>query len=170
MNDIVARLEHNREQSEILDGGRRCLLMRPDVLMGMLRGLDETTRAQALKSFTRSAYEHGGRSIHAYAKDASEPNLLDVVCATSAGLGWGKWVIEAKRDRLRLTVHNSPFAWGHGAPSCPVCAPIVGILQSVATEILAVPVVAEELACGAMSKGPTCEFVAYRQAGSQKET
>ncbi|QBQ99590.1 V4R domain-containing protein [Paraburkholderia pallida] len=167
MNGIVSRLEHDLEQGEILDGKRRYLLMRPDVLMGILRGLDETTRAAVLKSFTRAAYENGGRSIEAYARDADGRALLDVVCETSAGLGWGKWDAELEHDRLRLTVRNSPFAWGHGVSSCPVCAPVVGILQSVAKQILGGPIVAEEVACGAMSGG-ACEFVAYREDRSQE--
>lgn len=164
MTTIVSRLEHATERGEILDGDRRYLLMRPDVLMGMLQRLDDTARAQALSAFAQSAYEQGGRSIHAYAKEAPGQDLLDVVCETSAGLGWGRWRFEVDGDGLRLTVHNSPFASGYGVSSCTVCTPIVGIFKSVAIQWLGAPAVAEELSCSAMTHAQTCEFVAYREA------
>ncbi|QCP49843.1 hypothetical protein FAZ95_12065 [Trinickia violacea] len=163
MSGIVSRLVHDKERGEILDGSRRYLLMRPDVLMGMLQRLDDTARVRALSAFAGSACEQGGDSIRAYAKDATGQDLLDVVSETSAGLGWGRWQFEVEGDRLRLTVRNSPFAWGYGVSSCPVCAPVAGIFRSVATEWLGAPAVAAEVECGAMSSGQDCKFVAYRE-------
>jgi uncharacterized protein len=168
MNAIVSRLVHDLEAGEIRDGDRRYLVMRADVLMGTLKGLDDVTRHRVLSSLATSAALHGGRSVQAYGETAAGRELLDVMCDASAGLGWGRWYIEEGTEELKLTVHNSPFAWGYGACTHTVCAPIVGIFRAVATQFFKTPVVVEELACAAMASQLACHchFVARREGGA----
>ncbi|MGF6645949.1 MULTISPECIES: V4R domain-containing protein [Paraburkholderia] len=166
MNAIVSRLVHDLEAGEICDGDRRYLIMRPDVLMGTLKSLDDTTRERVLSSLANSAALHGGRSVQAYGKTAVGRALLETMCDASAGLGWGRWYIEESAEELKLTVHNSPFAWGYGACTHTVCAPIVGIFRAVATQFFGTPVVVEELECAAMTSQLACHFVASRKGGT----
>ena len=143
------------------DGPRRYLLMRPDVLMGLLRRLPEPARAQAFAAFADSVAEHGVDSIRAYFRQVGEdPSaLLTSTVAAAADLGWGAWRFEPGRARLGLVVEGSPFAAGHGAADAPVCAPIVGMLRAVGSVSIGIEVDASETACVACG-APRCEFEA----------
>ena len=143
------------------DGPRRYLLMRPDVLMGLLRRLPDAARAQALAAFADSVADSGVDSIRAYFRQVGEdPSaLLTTTVAAAADLGWGAWRFEPGRARLGLTVEGSQFAAGHGPADAPVCAPIAGMLRAVASVSTGIDVdVAETrcVACGAAR----CEFEA----------
>jgi predicted hydrocarbon binding protein len=143
------------------DGPRRYLLMRPDVLMGMLRRLPEPVRAQALAAFADSVTDHGVDSIRAYFRQVGEdPSaLLSTTVAAAADLGWGAWRFEPGRARLGLVVEASPFAAGHGPAAGPVCAPIAGMLRAVASVAVGIEVDVTETACVACG-APRCEFEA----------
>ena len=164
MTDLLSRLAFDTERGEIRDEDRRYLLMRPDVLMGMLHGLDADTQRQVLASLMASTQRHGGASIRAYAIHAQGPTLMEGVARASASLGWGLWQIDQRGDgddsTLVLRVTNSPFAAGHGACNHPVCAPIAGILAALATTVLGKPAEARELRCAAMPRQDGCDFVA----------
>jgi predicted hydrocarbon binding protein len=127
----------------------------------MLRRLPPEARAQALAAFADSVAAHGADSIRAYFRQVGEdPSaLLAATVAAAADLGWGTWRFETDRDRLGLAVDASPFAAGFGTADAPVCAPIAGMLQAVATVSTGIDCEAVErrcVACGA----PRCEFEA----------
>ncbi len=160
---LAQRLVFDTQLGEVRDHDRRYLLMRPDVLMGTLRLLDDEMRACVLAAFAESAAVHGKRSILAYVAglgpDAGAA-LLDLIRRTSPALGWGCWELERRGDALSLAVTNSPFAAGYGAAIQPVCAPIAGIFRTIAEVVLAGPVQAEETTCAAVGGHATCRFVA----------
>lgn len=158
---LRGRLRWTREDGAIHDGPRRYLMMRPDVLMGLLRRLPPDARAAALAAFADSVAAHGADSIRAYFRQVGEdPSaLLAATVDAAADLGWGAWRFEPGRERLGLAVDASPFAAGHGASDVPVCAPIAGMLQAVATVSTGIDCEVTErrcVACGA----PRCEFEA----------
>lgn len=158
---LRARLRWTGAQGAIHDGPRRYLLMRADVLMGMLRRLPDEVRAQAADAFAESVAAHGVDSIRVYFREVGEdpPALLAATASAASDLGWGGWSFEAGRGELRLTVENSPFAAGHGAAAAPVCAPIRGMLQAVANVATGAECEVVErrcVACGASR----CEFEA----------
>ncbi|SPA47831.1 V4R domain-containing protein [Cupriavidus taiwanensis] len=160
---LAQRLQFDAQRGEVRDQDRRYLLMRPDVLMGTLRLLDDATRACVLAAFAESAAVHGRRSILAYVAglgpDAGEA-LLDLIRRTSPALGWGCWDLARRGNGLVLAVANSPFAAGYGPAAQPVCAPIAGMFRTIAETVLACPVQVEETACAAMGGHDTCRFVA----------
>lgn len=170
MSAIVRRLVFDTAAGEIRDGQRRYVLIRPDVLMGALHELDGTTRQRVLEALAASSERNGGRSVHAYARIDRGTALLDTMCETAAGLGWGKWHMTLGPDRLDLTVHNSPFAQGHGKAARPVCAPIAGMLGSVAATLFEGPVLVEEIGCAAHAASPVCRFVARARSAVSSET
>ncbi|MDK3025980.1 hypothetical protein QO239_25600 [Cupriavidus taiwanensis] len=164
---LAQRLQFDTQRGEVRDQDRRYLLIRPDVLMGTLRLLDDDMRACVLAAFAESAAAHGRRSIQAYVAalgpDAGDA-LLDLVRRTSPALGWGCWNIARRGDGLALAVANSPFAAGYGPAHQPVCAPIAGMFRTIAETVLACPVRVTETACAAMGGDATCRFVAVPAA------
>lgn len=155
------RLAWDTAAGRVSDGPRRYLMMRPDVLMGALRGLPAPARAAVLDAFARSVAEHGADSIRAYFRQVGEdPSaLLAASAAAAADLGWGAWTFEPGRGRLGLVVEGSPFAEGFGAADAPVCAPVRGMLQAVAGVACGVEADAVELQCAACG-APRCRFEA----------
>jgi predicted hydrocarbon binding protein len=143
-------------------GAPRYLRLRADTLMGMFRHLPAPARAEALAAFARSTAEAGGDSARRYAAagagDAAA--LLAKIEATAAELGWGRWAFgKRSASRLALEVRDSPFAAGYGASDTAVCAPIAGMLQSVAGMVLGAPCEARETACRARGAA-RCRFEA----------
>jgi predicted hydrocarbon binding protein len=159
---LAQRLQFDSVRGEVRDQDRRYLMMRPDVLMGMLRRLDDGARDVALAAFADSTAEHGKRSIMAYMESLAGDSgaLLDLIYQTSPALGWGRWDFERVDGGLVLNVFNSPFAAGYGTATRPVCAPIAGMFRTVAEIVLERPVQVEETACAAMQRHVTCRFVA----------
>ena len=115
-----------------------------------------------LHALAGSAAANGGKSLRAYQNESrpTPSQLLEIVSDSAAALGWGRWAFESAPGRLSLKVDNSPFAAGFGESVQPVCAPISGMLRSVAEIVLNTPVEVVETACAAQGAGGTCRFVA----------
>jgi uncharacterized protein len=153
-------------RGEWRDGNTRYLLIRDDSLMGMFRRLPPPARGQALVAMAAAVAEAGGRSAARYreADPSGAEALLRQVGEVAARLGWGVWRFErGAAGELSLEVANSPFAAGFGDSAEPVCAPIAGMLEAVATMVMGRPAVAEEISCGAAGGG-SCRFAARVQA------
>jgi uncharacterized protein len=154
-------LKHDAARGELTEGAARYLLVRHDSLMGLFQRLPEPARAEALAAFADSAAEHGARSAQTY--HAQNPHdLLANVATKASQLGWGSWTFEREGDLIVLTVQNSPFAHGFGHTQKPVCAPIAGMLQAVASLALRVNARAEETSCAATG-GAACVFHARKR-------
>lgn len=162
---LRARLRWSAPDGAIHDGPRRYLMIRPDVLMGVLRRLPVDERARAVEAFADSVAEHGVDSIRAYFRQVGEdPSaLLASTVRAAADLGWGAWRFETGSGRLALAVDGSPFAQGFGPSDEPVCAPIRGMLRAVAGVGAGVGADVREVRCVACG-APRCEFEA-RWAG-----
>ena len=152
-------MKHDAKRGEWRDGDARYLLIRNDSLMGMFRFLDERSRNAVMEAMRESVMQHGGRSAKRYAAE-NRGAFLAAVTAKATELGWGLWHFAPEDGALRLIVENSPFPEGHGAAKGPVCAPIAGMLQSVASLALGGPALSEELRCVANGQ-PHCEFRAW---------
>jgi predicted hydrocarbon binding protein len=159
------RLRWSAADGAIHDGPRRYLMMRPDVLMGVLRRLPADERARVAEAFADAVADHGVDSIRAYFRQVGEdPSaLLASTKRAAADLGWGAWRFEPSAGRLGLSVQGSPFAQGFGASDAPVCAPIRGMLRAVAGVAAGVDADVREVRCVACGD-PRCEFEA-RWAG-----
>ena len=140
---LVQRLVHDTDHGQVLDQDRRYLLMRTDVLMGMLLALPEAMRGPALAALGQSVFTHGAGSVRAYAEQLAQQHggdngvaqaaLIARVCEAAAALGWGAWQIQPQGDGLSVVVRNSPFAAAAqtlGLTDRTVCHAIVGMLQA----------------------------------------
>lgn len=158
MKSFNERLRTDPATGTIVDGERRYLTLRADVLMGLFHELPPAMQAPALAALARSAQRFGGQSVQAYRlEDGAQQQLLDTMVAGAATLGWGAWDLVVAADSVELTVLNSPFAHGHGPATAPVCAPISGIFSSLAATVLNTEVSVTEYQCLAQH-GECCRF------------
>jgi predicted hydrocarbon binding protein len=164
MTSPAQRLTFDPARGEIRDQARRYLMMRPDVLMGMLRRLDVSLRRAVLDALAASVAAHGKDSVLAYLAHAGDEGLLQAMADAAADLGWGRWRFVQAPDGLELTVENSPFAGGFGYAGHAVCAPIAGMLQAVAEVLFACRATSTERTCAAAGAS-FCTFRAQRRAG-----
>jgi hypothetical protein len=150
----MTKLEQNRigapQRGEFSDGGIRYMLIRPDVLMGLARELPGIEPQVFLAALERAAFVNGMRSFERYREQGrfAGQEALEHTSDIAASLGWGEWLVHEQPDGSRfIDVRNSPFAFGFGASSIPVCAPIVGILKVVAAVFPGGAAQVEEIAC-----------------------
>jgi predicted hydrocarbon binding protein len=168
MSSLSDRLQFDRQHGAIHDADRRYLLMRADVLMGVLHELPLAAQTSVLQGMAASACKHGGNSVAAYLESVGSAQLQQTMIDSAAALGWGVWHLSATDNSLALDVENSPFAHGHGPAQQPVCAPISGILHSLASALLDSDVVVTEHRCAAQHGG-RCQFSARRSDASPSD-
>lgn len=171
------RLFFDLPEGQVLDGQRRYIIMRPDVLMGTFDKLEPAAREAALTALGASVTEFGGNSVAAYLAEAGRDALLQNMVAGSASLGWGVWTFEQpdpERQELRLQVRNSPFAAGTHSKSGPACFPIAGMLRAVAQALWSEPAEVIETSCACQSPSDpqhaqgVCHFHAVPQHAKSK--
>jgi len=167
------RVHRDVERGEILDGDARYLMIRADVLMGLFHRLDAPAAARALQALADSVHENGAKSARMYQRlgigtgQSESARLLSTIEATAPELGWGRWCLRFSQaegetidasSQLLLRVENSPFAFGFGASSSAVCAPICGMLQVLGEMVLGAPVTVVETRCRAVEGQGDCCF------------
>ncbi|MBN9463890.1 MAG: 4-vinyl reductase [Burkholderiales bacterium] len=152
----------------IMDGDRRYLMMRADVLMGLFREMPAELRRPAMQALAASVRKRGGGSAKAYfeATGHQPQALVDTIARYSRELGWGCWHVEASSgDAIEVTVEDSPFAEGFGPSPDPVCHAIVGMLQAVGTIVFGRPASVVESCCAAQEGIDRCAFRVVPAAG-----
>ena len=154
------RLKFDLTTGQVLDGPRRYLIMRPDVLMGAFDDLAEPARSQALQALGRSVTRFGGDSVRAYLREVGPQALLQAMVEGSASLGWGSWTFGEDEVGPWLKVHNSPFAAGTRRDDGPSCHAIAGMFQVVVEALLVAPaeVTAVRCACVDLQPSAHCFF------------
>ena len=163
------RLHFDTAHGQVLDAGRRYLLLRSDVLMGLFDRLPDAARAEALRAFGRSVAELGSDSVQAYAATAGAGALPAMMEGAAASLGWGRWHLRQTTSgsaprSLTLEVENSPFAAASTRAAAPACHAIAGMLEALAGALWNEPANARETWCAAEHGGARCEFSAVAQA------
>ena len=156
------RLRFDLGAGQVLDGPRRYLLMRTDVLMGCFDDLPKPARLQALQALGQAVARQGGLSVRAYLDELGPDHLLQAMQDGSASLGWGCWTLQAEPGALHLTVRNSPFAAATRHRDEPACHAIAGMLGAVAGALWDRPAHGRELRCACQAPGlaANCQFVA----------
>ena len=157
------RLVFDSAGGAVLDGDRRYVLLRADVLMGLFAQLDGAARERALESLRASVHAHGAGSVRAYRDAVGAEALPSMMESAAASLGWGRWRIDSGRlhDRppsLALAVENSPFA-AHAPSGTPrACHAIAGMLEALGDALWSRPASARETRCAAAGAAD-CRFV-----------
>ena len=153
MGQLHNRLKWDTASGQILDGDRRYLMMRADVLMGLFATLPAVERQRALESLRASVRHHGGASARAYQAGGTgdTDTFLQVMVESAADLGWGVWHFDrSPATGLTLTVRNSPFASGTEPGDAPVCHAIAGMLEAVTALVLGSATNVRETQCAGM--------------------
>jgi hypothetical protein len=165
------RIVFDTARGALLDGDRRYLLVRADVLMGLFANLEGAAREAALDAFGRSVHEHGAGSVRAYRDAAGADALPAMMEGAAASLGWGRWRFDAARlhdaaaPALSLTVDDSPFAAAAPRGSMRACHAIAGMLEALGDALWSRPAAAQETACAAAG-ADACRFVVVPRAAS----
>jgi predicted hydrocarbon binding protein len=164
MQALHERLDFDTGNGQVLDGARRYLLMRVDVLMGLFDELPADARDAALRALARSVATRGADSVRAYAAEpgVDTEQLQRVVEAAAASLGWGHWRLAREGGSLALEVRNSPFAAAAGPGTGSACHAIAGMLQGLAGIVLGGAASARETTCACSNGGDRCHFAASR--------
>lgn len=159
------RITFDLDAGQVLDGPRRYLFFRTDVLMGAFDALPGPAREQALTALGQSVTRLGSGSVQAYLAEVGPSALLKSMEQASASLGWGVWKLTDEGDELHLEVRNSPFATATTRTDGPACHPITGMLTAVANALWKKPGHAREVSCACQASSPQarCLFRAYRQ-------
>lgn len=163
LRPLHKRLAFDLSEGQVLDGPRRYLIMRADVLMGAFAKLEAEPRRLALQAIGASVTDHGSDSVRAYLAEVGADALLETMVAASASLGWGVWSFRRLSDQLWLEVRNSPFAAGTPTSLEPVCTPIIGMLRAVAQALWSEPADVVEWACACQGQAGmegVCRFQA----------
>lgn len=159
------RLKFDLENGQVLDGPRRYLVMRPDVLMGAFDHLASEERQKALEALGYAVTRFGGQSVQAYLQEVGVDALLKTMVNNSASLGWGCWTFETINDQLALKVRNSPFAKSTQLKEMPVCYAIAGMFRAVVEAIEGQAYKVREIRCACQHAEPNawCHFVAEKR-------
>ena len=154
------------DTGKLADGEVPYLLLRVDTLVGLFQRLDTDARANALKAFADSVFEHGGHSIARYQREtgAQPHELIALLSSTAPQLGWGQWAIDIVEadSRYELRVRNSPFCGL--AQSGPACAPVAGMFRALLSRCTDTEMSVEETQC-CSDGAEQCLFTATRRQG-----
>ena len=162
MQALHERLHFDTANGQVLDGPRRYVLLRADVLMGLFAELPVGARDAALLAFGRSVATRGADSLRAYADEPGVDSdaLQRAVESAAASLGWGRWRLAREGGSLELEVRNSPFAAAASPDAGPACHAIAGMLQGLAGIVLGGTASARETSCACATGDGRCRFTA----------
>lgn len=141
------RLLFDIESGQVLDGDRRYVMLRADVLMGAFDQMEGPARELALQTLGRSVTRFGSDSVRAYLAQVGPDALLQAMVENSASLGWGVWSFRREGRQLWLEVRNSPFAAGSTRDDAPSCHAIVGMLRATVAALWPEAARVRELRC-----------------------
>ncbi len=158
------RLNFDRINGQVLDGPRRYVVMRTDVLMGTFDQLTRASREPALVALGKSVARYGADSVRAYLRESGPDALLQVMVDNSSSLGWGVWHFQIDEESVFLEVANSPFASGTTQNDMPVCHAIAGMFQGMLAVLWSEHVNVQEVRCACMHRSSpgSCHFRAAK--------
>ncbi|MBI2461462.1 MAG: hypothetical protein HYV61_08280 [Candidatus Rokubacteria bacterium] len=162
MSGVVARLEFDPARGALSYQGVRYLLIRPEPLAVIYRGMLEAGLPPG-EVFYRAGYEGGVRSgTHFRERFGQSPEgAVRFMAGMGAEIGWGAMTLsrlDPDQGELVLEVAGSPFAEALGPAAEPVCHLIRGVFGGVAEGLLGWTASAVETDCLATG-APRCVFV-----------
>lgn len=144
------------------DGNTRLFLMRADAFMDAFARLNSDARYTMFSALAQSIAKHSGQPVKHYRHElgpAAREIFLNAAVNLAADMGWGAWTFGPHtRGKMTLEVRNSPFVEGYGLSDCPVCAPILGMIEALGGIIFSIDPIVEETECAAVTRGDFCCF------------
>lgn len=176
-NRLYDRLTRDPALGELRDGNTRYFLMRADAFMDAFTRLDEDARYTMFAAFAQSIARHCGQPAKYYRHElgpAAREIFLNAAVNMAADLGWGAWTFGPPvPGEMTLEVRNSPFAEGYlkagdGRSGCPVCAPILGLLEALGGIVFTIDPDCAETECAAVTGSDVCRFAARLAHGPDR--
>jgi predicted hydrocarbon binding protein len=164
----------SRTPGVIKQGDLRYLLVRPDTLANIQKGVEDRLGSKSSEYlYTAGASWSMGvlqRLKQALAEDDQE--LLRLFCEHATSLGWGEWRLEVMQPHekgLAIRVKRSPIAQAYGQSDQPVCHLLAGAISGACEFIYHMPSACVEQSCAAQEGMDECLFVASgHDVGSQE--
>jgi uncharacterized protein len=132
------------------------ILIRPETLAGLQKAVEAALGPAAGECVAAGGRAGGARATAAVG--GTEEQRVEQLLAQGAAIGWGSFRLERlTATSLVVSVADSPFARAYGAASGPVCHLTRGVLEALATAVLAQPARVSETACAAAGAA-RCRF------------
>ena len=164
MTNSSKNLEFDPEAGALLVGKLRYLLVRPETLSEIQKGVEDRLGPKS----SEYLYAAGAswavgvlKRLRAALEEAPE-DLVAALCRQATEMGWGRWELaafEPEKKTLAIRVNGSPFAAAYGQSDDPVCHLIAGAVGGAAEFLFSMPTACSELACRAQGD-PHCLFAA----------
>lgn len=138
--------------------GSRYLLIRPETLAALQHAIEATLGAAAAECLAAGGRAGGGKATASL--DGAGRQRVEALVAMGSRIGWGRFALERYADdELVVTVTSSPFAEAYGKATAPVCHLTRGVLEALASAVLAGRRRVTETECAAMGAA-ACRFEA----------
>jgi len=159
---ILENLLFQRENGGLFYQNVRYLLIRPEVLVNLQKGIEKELFKKAHTLLFQSGFQGGSLSGKRYREvfHLSDHEILQFMIDMGTQIGWGRFQLERfdpRNEVLEVSVHHSPFAEAYGVSKTPVCHFIRGVLSGLASVIMNQEREVDETLC--LAKGdPYCLF------------
>jgi predicted hydrocarbon binding protein len=164
MTGSQRNLDYDAEEGVLRIGPLRYLLMRPETLSEIQKGVEDRLGPKASEYLYAAGASWAVGAIRrlreALEEDGQE--LVQAVCRQATEMGWGRWELagwEPEKRTLAVRVHSSPFAAAYGQSDAPVCHLVAGAVSGLAETVFSMPTTSSELSCRAQGD-PHCLFAA----------
>jgi predicted hydrocarbon binding protein len=162
-NSILQEMVYDPAQGALNYKGVRYLLIRPETLAGIQKGILETCGKDGDEKLFGGGFEGGYLSAKKYKEihQFSDREILEFMIAMGSEIGWGSFrlvLFDPSAKRIHIAVEHSPFAEAYGRSSGGVCHLIRGVVSGMASVVFGRKCIASETRCH--SKGDDrCLFV-----------
>ncbi len=162
-NPILEAVEFDTENGTISFKGVRYLLIRPETLVEVQKGLEKRLGEEAQEILYRGGFTGGHLSTKKYreAFGYGDEEIVQFMATMGGQIGWGNFKLgefnlEAKR--LIVTVTCSAFAEAYGRSTDPVCHMTRGVIAGIGHALFGEDVASVETHC--LAKGDDlCRFL-----------
>ena len=159
---LLSQIEFHPETGSLLFKDVRYLLIRPETLGALQKGIEKELGPRSADLIYESGFTGGRLSTERYRElfRLSPEQVLHYMLEMGGQIGWGKFILERfepETKRVSVKVLHSPFAAAYGPSSRPVCHFIRGVLGGISTGIFEEEKTIEETRCAAQGH-PFCLF------------
>ncbi len=161
-NKILDHLSFQFERGGLFYQEVRYLLIRPEVLVTLQKGIEKELPDKARFLLFQSGFQGGNLSGKRYKEvfHLTDHEIIQFMIDMGTQIGWGRFELkkfDLKNHNLIVKVYHSPFAEAYGVSNTPVCHFIRGVLSGLTSVIMGREDEVEEMLC--LAKGDLhCEF------------
>jgi predicted hydrocarbon binding protein len=164
MTDPTQNPSAGRAPGEIKAGGLRYLLVRPETLAEIQKGVEDRLGPKAAEYLYTAGASWAVSALKRLKGEVPEDgaHLPQALCRHATELGWGRWELlsfDPEKHLLVVRVFSSPFAAAYGQSDLPACHLIAGAISGLGEFMFNMPAATIEEGCAAQGS-PHCTFKA----------